>query len=35
VRWHADIWWNRDVYVYGPAGLKKDHPVLVFLAKDK
>ncbi|KAI3430229.1 hypothetical protein D9Q98_004826 [Chlorella vulgaris] len=34
-RWSADVWWNRDVIVYGEAGLKKDHPVVAFLAADK
>lgn len=29
------MWWNRDVIVYGEAGLKKDHPVVAFLAADK
>ena len=35
LKWSADCWWNRDVIVMGEAGLKRDHPVLAFLARDK
>lgn len=35
VKWSADCWWGRDIIVYGDATLKKDHPVVAFLAKDK
>ena len=34
VKWGQDCWWGKDVYAYGDAGLKRDHPVLAFLAKD-
>ena len=34
-KWSADCWWSRDVIVYGDSALKKDHPVLAFLAADK
>jgi hypothetical protein len=33
LKWSVDVWVGRTVYVYGDAGaLKKDHPVLAFLA---
>jgi len=32
--WSKDCWWDRPVVVYGAAGLKKDHPVVQFLARD-
>jgi dual specificity MAP kinase phosphatase len=35
LKWSADVWWNKDVIVYGDASLKKDHPVVAFLAADK
>jgi dual specificity MAP kinase phosphatase len=35
LKWAADCWWDRDVIVYGDAGLKKDHPVVAFLSQDK
>ncbi|KAL4422489.1 hypothetical protein ABPG75_008686 [Micractinium tetrahymenae] len=34
-KWGADCWWGKHVVVYGDAGLKKDHPVVAFLIKDK
>lgn len=33
--WSQDCWWNRPVFVYGPAALKKDHPVVAFLQQEK
>jgi protein-tyrosine phosphatase len=27
-------WWNTDIIILGPAGLKKDHEVIQFLAKE-
>ena len=35
LKWSADCWWNRDVIVMGEAGLKRDHPVIAFLARVK
>ena len=35
MKWVPDCWWDRDVIVYGDAGLKKDHPVVAFLVADK
>lgn len=35
LKWSADVWWNKDVIVYGDASLKKDHPVVAFLSADK
>lgn len=32
--WSKDCWWDKPVVVYGAAGLKKDHPVVQFLARD-
>lgn len=32
--WAADCWWNRHVICYGPPGLKKDHPLVAWLAAD-
>ncbi|KAL4421080.1 hypothetical protein ABPG77_001375 [Micractinium sp. CCAP 211/92] len=34
-KWGADCWWGKHVVVYGDAGLKKEHPVVAFLLKDK
>ncbi|KAJ9508775.1 hypothetical protein QJQ45_028089 [Haematococcus lacustris] len=31
--WSQDVWVGRDVFVYGSAGLKRDHCVLDFLSK--
>ena len=33
-RGSPDCWWARRVLVYGAPGLKRDHPVLEFLATD-
>ncbi|GLC33296.1 hypothetical protein PLESTB_000349500 [Pleodorina starrii] len=32
IKWSQDCWWGRNVLVYGDDGLKKDHPVVRFLA---
>eukprot|EP00884_Botryococcus_braunii_P013251 jgi/Botrbrau1/21927/Bobra.0249s0051.1 len=34
VKWSPDCWWDKPVVVYGPANLKKDHPVVTFLARE-
>ncbi|KAG2450344.1 hypothetical protein HYH02_004849 [Chlamydomonas schloesseri] len=33
IKWSQDCWWGRNVLVYGEPGLKKDHPVIAFLAR--
>jgi len=33
-QWSEDCWWDKHVIVYGDATLKKDHPVVAFLAQD-
>ncbi|GAB4815324.1 hypothetical protein N2152v2_002370 [Parachlorella kessleri] len=33
-QWSEDCWWDKHVIVYGDATLKKDHPVVAFLAHD-
>lgn len=35
LKWGADVWWGKDVIVYGEAGLRRDHPVVAHLAADK
>ncbi|EFN52440.1 hypothetical protein CHLNCDRAFT_138968 [Chlorella variabilis] len=35
LKWSTDVWWNKDCIVYGEAGLKRDHPVVAFLANEK
>ncbi|GFR47235.1 hypothetical protein Agub_g8919, partial [Astrephomene gubernaculifera] len=32
IKWSQDCWWGRNVLVYGDSGLKRDHPVIRFLA---
>ncbi|KAG2482605.1 hypothetical protein HYH03_018489 [Edaphochlamys debaryana] len=32
IKWSQDCWWGRSVVVYGDPGLRRDHPVLRFLA---
>jgi len=32
--WKQGLWWGKDVFIYGEEGLKKDHPVIDFLAKE-
>ena len=32
--WSDACWWNRHCILYGAPGLKKDHPVAQFLARD-
>jgi dual specificity MAP kinase phosphatase len=34
MKWSDQCWWDRPVVVYGEAGLKKDHPVVAYLARD-
>jgi len=33
-KWSDACWWGRDVLLYGDAGLRRDHPVAAFLARD-
>lgn len=35
VTWSQDCWWDKAVIVYGDSKLKRDHPVVAFLANDK
>ncbi|BDA42767.1 probable dual specificity protein phosphatase 6 at N-terminal half [Coccomyxa sp. Obi] len=35
VSWSQDCWWDKAVIVYGDSKLKRDHPVVAFLANDK
>ena len=35
VKWSEQCWWDKPVVIYGDAALKKDHPVVAYLAKDK
>ena len=35
VTWQRDCWWDKPVVIYGDATLKKDHPVVAYLAADK
>ena len=35
VAWQRDCWWDKPVVIYGDANLKKDHPVVAYLAADK
>ncbi|EIE24571.1 phosphatases II [Coccomyxa subellipsoidea C-169] len=35
VSWSPDCWWDKAVIVYGDSKLKRDHPVVAFLANDK
>lgn len=32
--WSADCWWGKQVVCYGAAGLKRDNPVVAWLAAD-
>lgn len=32
--WSQGCWWGRHVLVLGPEALKKDHPVIAYLAKE-
>ena len=34
VAWQKDCWWDKPVILYGDPKLKKDHPVVAFLAAD-
>lgn len=35
VAWQKDCWWDKPVVIYGDVNLKRDHPVVAFLAADK
>lgn len=34
VKWSPGCWWGKPVVVFGPSGLRKDHEVVAFLARD-
>jgi len=34
LKWSPGCWYGKHIFVYGEAGLKKDHPVLEFLRRD-
>ena len=34
VKWSEQCWWDKPVVIYGDASLKRDHPVVAYLAKD-
>ncbi|KAL6767969.1 hypothetical protein ACKKBF_B37295 [Auxenochlorella protothecoides x Auxenochlorella symbiontica] len=34
VKWSTGCWWDKPVILFGPPALRKDHPVVAFLAKE-
>lgn len=35
IKWGQSVWWGKDVLVYSDSSLKKTHPVLEFLSRDR